>query len=67
MTLMIVLADKDIETIIITTILMLEKAGERLNILSRLMGDIKKDPKTTSRDKIRVYEMKNEKCMGWEE
>lgn len=67
MTLMIVLADKDVETIVTTINLLLEKAGKRLNILRRVIEDIKKGPKRTSRDKNRVYEMKNEKCMGWEE
>lgn len=44
MTQTILLADKDIETII-TNIFMFEKAEERLSMLSRVMEDRKKDPK----------------------
>lgn len=52
MTLMIVLADKDVETIVTTINLLLEKAGKRLNILRRVIEDIKKAQKELPEIKI---------------
>lgn len=57
----IVSVDKNMETIVINTYSQHLKVEDRLSILGRDMEDIKKDPKRTASDKIRMFEMKNEK------
>ena len=51
---MIELVDKDIKTVIVTIFHMFKKVEERLNILSRVIGYILKDPNPTIRKKNSV-------------